>query len=221
MDEPKQKQDTSGKQDSSVAGKETPKVETLTFTKEMVDKAVSDALSKAGRTAKTLSEGEQKLNAGMADLAARQVAWQKEKDEAEEKAIPSDDFQALNDLRERRRKAAEDKTKATEFAEEKRRFDEEKAIHSERLMQLDMLDRTQLAAEVAVERGVSIDGILKGSKLAKDYSRETMVSIAELLPPAKESPTIVSDSGRTTRGGIDFDNLSPREKIEMGLAKKK
>ncbi len=210
------KQDTSAtKQDSSGSGKGTQTVETpSTFTKEMVDKAVSDALSKAGRNAKSLSELEQRLNTGMADLTAKQQAWQKEKEEAEELAV-ADDMPALTALREGRRRKTADEAKVTELTDRETKLAKREVELADVVERDRILTRTQLAAEVAVEKGVSIDAILK---LAKEDTREAYEAVAEVLPKAKELPVLTPDSSRIS-GGIDLDSLSPREKIDRGLAK--
>ncbi len=211
-----QMQDTSvAKQDSSVEATGTQTAETPTFTKAMLDKAVSDALSKAGRSAKSLGEMEQKLNSGMAELVAQRATWQKEREEAEEAAI-ADDMPALTALRERRRKKAEEETKTAELTDREAKLAQREAELAEIVERDRILTRTQLAAEVAVEKGVSIDAILK---LAKEDTREAYEVVAEVLPKTKEPPVLVSDSGRNNRGGIDLDNMSPKEKIEMGLEK--
>ena len=210
-----QKQDASQKGDSSVEGKETLKAETPTFTKDMLDKAVNDALSRAGRDAKTLAEMKTKLEAGTADLTAKQAAWLKKQEEDEEVAV-ADDMPALTALRARRQKKAEDEAKATELSEREAKLTARETELSEIVERDKVLKRTELAAEVAVEKGVSIDAILK---LAKEDTREAYEMVAALLPKtAKELPVLITDSGRN-RGGEDLSNLTPQEKIERGLEK--
>jgi len=198
MDRPEERKDAlQANVDPSSVTKGTSVATPETFTKDMVEKAVSDALSKAGRTAKTLTELQQRLETGVADLTARQVKWQKERDEAEEYAL-RDDSEGLTALREGRRKKAADETKATELTERERKANERDTEFADIIEQHKILTRTQLAAEVAVEKGVSMDSILK---LAKEDTRKAYEAVAELLPKVKELPVLVSDSGRTTGGG--------------------
>lgn len=195
-----------------------------TFTREMVEKAVSDALAAAGRNTLRLSELQKKIDTEKADLIAKQTAWQKQQEEAEEEAI-ADDMPALQALRESRRKKAKDEARATELAEQETKLAQREAELAQRAANLAdiveqhrILQRTQLAAEVATEKGVSIDAILK---LAKADTREAYEEVAAVLPKGGNSPVLISDSGRTNRGGIDLNALSPRELLTMAYSKKK
>jgi len=188
-----------------------------TFTKEMVDKVVSDALSKVGRDAKSLTEREQRLAAGLAELVAKQAADLKKQEEAEEWDL-RDQPEELAAKRAERRKKAADEAKVTEFAEREVKAAEREAKLALRETELAdiveqhrILTRTQLAAEVAVEKGVSMDAILK---LAKADTREAYEEVAAVLPPAKEPHVLLPASGRTNRGGIDLSSLSPKERMQ-------
>ena len=126
----------------------TPK-ENPTSTKEMIDKAVNDALSAAGRSAKSLNEQQAKLDKQAADLTAKQMAWQRQQEEAEEMAV-ADDMPALTALRTKRQKEAEDKTRVTELTERESKLAAREAELADIVKQHEILTRTQLAAEVAV-----------------------------------------------------------------------
>ena len=216
MDGTKNPQDALGVTPDPSAGKRgTSEKEPETFTKEERDKAVSDALSKAGRTAKTFSELQQKLETGVADLTARQTKWQKERDEAEEFAV-RDNPEALTELQERRRRKVEDETRVTELTTRETKLAEREAELADIVEQHRILKRTELAAEVAVEKGVSIDAILK---LAKEDTREAYEAVAEVLPKVKEPLVLKPDSGRTI-GGTNWRDLTTDQKIARGLSQK-
>ena len=150
---------------------------------------------------------------------AKQVAWQKKLDDAEEEAV-ADDMPALTALRAERKRKADDAAKVTELTEREAKLAKREIELADIVERDRVLTRTQLAAEVAVDKGVSMDAILK---LAKADTREAYEAVAEVLPKAKELPVLISDSSRMNRGGIDLDSLSPREKIAAGIeeAKKK
>ena len=214
MDGTGNEKDTSAKgQDSSGSGKETSTVETPeTLMKAQIDKAVNDALSKAGRIAKSLNEERQRLEKDKTELTAKQVAWQKEKDEAEELAV-ADDAPALTALRDRRRKKAEDEAKATTLAEREANLAKREAEIADIIERDRILTRTQLAAEVAVAKGVPIDTILK---LAKEDTREAYEAVADAIPKAPDKlPVIIADSGKTNKGGTPL--VKARDKMLAGF----
>jgi len=186
--------DSSDKAVGITSTEKTP--ETLTQ-EQIVEKAVSDALSKAGRTAKSLSELETRLNTGLAELTAQKTAWQKEKDEAEEYEL-RDQPEELTALRKERQRKADAETKATELTTREAKIAERETEFADIIAQHKILKRTELAAEVAVEKGVSMDAILK---LAKEDTREAYEAVAEVLPKTDVLPVLLTDSGRTNRGG--------------------
>ena len=203
------------KQDSSGSGKETSKVpETLTQ-EQIVEKAVNDALSKAGRTAKSLNELQQRLEKDKVELTAKQVAWQKERDESEELAV-RDDPEALATLRAGRRKKADDEAKVTELTDREAKLAKSETEHAEALEQIRVINRTQLVSEVSVATGVPIDTLLK---LAKEDTREAYEAVAEVLPKVKEPHVLKPDSGRTI-GGTNWRDLTTDQKIARGLGQK-
>jgi len=197
-------QPSTGEQDPSA-----PQVFTMEQVNERHGKLDSQiaALTKERDTFKTSHEA---LSAKVTELLRRQ-------EEAEDEALMADPV-ALDDLRKSRIKKANAEAKAQELAEQEAELNRSKAEHEAELAELRILKRTELAAEVAVAKKVSIDGILKGIALAKDESREAMEAIAELLPPANPREPKVLDSGRNYGGGEDLRNLSPGEKIKYALA---
>lgn len=144
---------------------------------------------------------------------AEQAAWQKKQDEEEEEAV-RDDRPAYDALLERRKKKAEDEAKVTELTERVAKVTKRETELAAVIERDKILTRTQLAAEVAVEKGVSIDAILK---LAKEDTREAYEAVAEVLPKVKELPEIIADSSRMGGGGTDFGKMSAEEKVKFGM----
>ena len=222
MDGTKDPKDPSQTGDPSAGTQGTP-TEPKTYSAESEKKAVDDALSAAGRDAKSITEksteAERILTAAQttqANLQAEQERWQSEREEVEREAV-KDDPDALKSLQERQRQ----KSEATKLAKERVELDVEKEKHQETVQadkeQIRIFNRTQLAAEVAVAKGVSLDSILK---LTKEDSREAMEATAELLPKSKETTALKTDSGITI-GGKSPSELSADEKISLGLKEKK
>lgn len=219
MDGTTDPKDTSQIEDSSKGTKGTP-TEPKTYTEESEKKAVSDALSIAGRDAKSITDKATEAERILTDaktvsdaVKAEREQWQKDRDEAEREAV-RDDSDALKSLQERQRQRNE----ATKLATEKAELATEKATHDAKvtgdLEQIRVFKRTQTAAEVAVDKGVSIDIILKH---AKDDSREAMEAVANDFTEVKP---LITDSG-TTIGGKSLSDLSPDDKITYGLKEKR
>lgn len=198
-------------QDSLMAQESNSGKTPKTFTESEHKKAIEDAIAQYGDRIKR-----ERIDPIARELTEFKIQVQKEKDEAEEEAV-ADDMPALTALRENRRK----KAKVEELTEReaklvKREADLVGIIERDRI-----LTRTQLAAEVATEKGVSVDGILKGIALTKEESREAMVAVAELLPQVKERGVLISDSGRTNRGGESLEGLSSGELLRKAHSQKK
>ncbi|KKN71825.1 hypothetical protein LCGC14_0416790 [marine sediment metagenome] len=185
---------------------ETPQ----TFTKDSEAKAVLDALSTAGRDAKTIKDKTAEAERILTDAKklsdgtkVEREQWQKDRDEAEREAV-RDDHEALKSLTERQRQRNE----ATKLAKERSELDTEKAKHQESITadkeQIRVFNRTQLAAEIAVSKGVNVDTILN---LAKDDSREAMEAVANVLSKTPEKPPLKSDDGTTLGGGASFEQI--------------
>ena len=203
--------------DPLMGEKGTPTAIPETLTRAEATKMVSDALSKAGRDAKTLSELKTRLDTGLADLTAKQTAWQRKQEEAEEEAV-MDNPGALATLRAERKRKTDDEAKVTELAERETKLTARETELADIVERDRILQRTELAAEVAVEKGVSIDAILK---LAKADTREAYLEVAAVLPPTKEPLVIVAHSGRTNRGSGNWHDWSADEKIRAGLRENK
>ena len=210
MDGTEERKDTSRKEDSSSEKQGTSEKEPKTFTEEQVEeistKAVSDALATAGRTAKSLDEREEAIK--KADERTAQEGRERREREIEAARDDPDKFTAVQ-LRHKQ------EVKDAELAKEKRDLDTEKEKHQETvktdLETIRVFNRTKLAAEVAVAKGVSVDALLK---LTKEDSREAMEATAKLL--SEKKPPLRPDSSRTI-GGKDIDKLTPDEMIKEGV----
>lgn len=210
MDGTEERKDTSQSGDSSGGGQGTSGKEPETFTSEQVadakTKAVSDALAAAGRTAKSLEKREEAAT----KAEERIVAEREEKRQAEIEAARNDP-DALTALQKRHR----DADRKAELDKRERELETEKEKHQvtvqSDLEQIRIFNRTKIAAEVAVDKGVSVDSLLK---LTQEDTREAMEATAKILSE-KKTP-LKPDSGRTI-GGKSVDELSPDEKIQTGL----
>jgi len=172
-----------------------------------LEKAVSDALAKAGRDAKTLEAQQAKLEKDAADLTAKQIAWQRQREEEEEEAV-ADDMPALQALRDRRARKAAEESKASELAERESKLAKRETELADMIERDRTLQRTQLASEIAVEKGVSLDAILK---LAKADTREAMEEVAAVLPKEiGKHPPMRSAPGETLGGG----EISEQDKLK-------
>ncbi len=216
-DNTEQKQDTSQKGDSSVVAQQTStEIAPETLTQEQViEKAVNDALSAKGRDAKSLSELKATAEKGMVELREAQAVWQKQKD-AEEEARFADDMPALIALRAERKQKADEETKKTGLTEQIAKADARDAEFADIIERDKVLKRTELAAEVAVDKKVNVDLILKGVALSKDDSRAGMEAVAELLPQVDPLPSLLPHSPGGQRGGIDVSSMTPEEKRVYG-----
>ena len=220
MDDPKETQDTSQTEDTSGETKGTSE-DPGTFNKESQEKAVSDALSAAGRDAKTITEksteAQNILDAAQkvrTDTKAEQDQWQKDRDEAAREAV-RDDPEALKSLEEKQRQRNE----AAKLADRKQELDAKEETHKtiveSDLETIRVHKRTTLAAEVAVAKNVSVDDILAHTK---DDTREAMEAIADTLVKVSGKKPLKTDPGETI-GGRSFKDLSPKDKVTRSLEK--
>ena len=178
---------------SSEGNAGTTSQETQTYTREMVDKMVNDALSAGGRKVKAATEAAEKAQAALEQL-------QKEQDEAEAKQL-GDDPEALT--LHQRKKALRDER--AEFAREKAELEKAKEANAERLADLDKAKREKEATEIATRHNVD-------AKLVAKYGGEDMEAFARDLPKLTASSKR-PDSGVTIGGGDSFSSMSPKERM--------
>lgn len=197
-----------------VALKVSPKPDTLTV-EQQIEAAVHSAMSKAGRDADALATERAKLEAERAAFATQEAARLKASEDEEEAAI-ADDPPALQILRTERKKKAEEKAYAEAIAKREAVVAQKEVEIAEVIERDRILRRTELAAEVAVEKGVSVDALLKH---AKADTREAYLELAAVLPKAIEQPEMIIDSGGKGGGGVRPE--TPDEYIQAGLKKLK
>ena len=219
MDDPKVVQDPSQTGDPSGTPAVTSKGP-QTFTKETEAKAISDALSAAGRDAKSITdktaEAEQILEKAKkveTGLRTEQEQWQKDRDEAARDAV-KDDPDALKSLETKQRQRDEkakldDRGRVLKEGEDKHTSKVATDIETIRIF-----NRTKLASEVSVAKGVNVDSLLE---LAKEDTRESMEATADLLIKAKVTTPLKTVTGKVMGGG-DWRDLSPADKVLKGLA---
>lgn len=198
MDGPEEKQDPSAeKQDPSAEQKETSEQqEPQTFTQEERDKAVSDALSAAGRDAKSITdksaEATRILEAAQQlqrDTKAERERWQDERDEAERESVRTD-TDALKSVEERQRQRRE----RDKLAEDRRKLDDDTAKHQEKFQKADQAERREKATEIATRHNVDAETLIKFT----DGSPEAMEGLAQTLPKKGEpKPALKIDSSKT------------------------
>ncbi len=210
MDGTKEGQDTSGNpQDPSVEPKGTSQAPE-TFTRESVntekEKAVQDALSAAGREAKTITdksdEAQRILEAAQttqANTQAERERWQNERDESDREVVHQDP-DALKSLNERIRQRNE----ATKLADRKAELDEKEAKHKERFEKAEKSEVREAALKnaqsVATKHNVDAESLIKFT----DGSKEAMEELALNLPKKGETkPPLKTDTGGPT-GGVNM-----------------
>ena len=156
----------------------------------------------------------------IASYAAREdglTAREKKFNEAEEYEL-RDKPEELTSLRAKRQAESDDTANKTELTNRETKVAQRETELDEIIKRDGTRKRTELAAEVAQDNGVSADSILKG---AKDDSREAMEAIAELLPKVDPLPVLISHNSRTSIGSNNWRDLSADEKINYALANPK
>lgn len=166
-----------------------PEVETIAKSELEALKVKAKKHDEDGFKGRKLEERETAVKEGEARIAQER----KGREEAELEAA-RDDTDALKGIRARH--TLEDKK--AELAERERVVKESEEGNKASLEQIKVFNRTKLAAEVAVAKGVSMDSILKH---AKDDSREAMEAVADDLPKKDDKPPLVLDSGKGIGGG--------------------
>jgi len=198
MDETKKPtQDVSPAKETPSGGKPgtTSKEEPLTYTQEQAQKMVNDALSQAGRDAKSL---EQKAN----DIKAREEAI-RAKEEAEEAAK----IEALKD----------DPDKLAEYQErqsvkkEREQLERDKAEHAAEIQAARETQKEVTIWQVASDKSIDPVRLKKLSEKFGIEGKEKLEELADEIGSGKTNQQIEVDSGVTTGGGKDLSGKSPIE----------
>lgn len=190
--------DTSGNDGGSTSQK------TQTFTKSDVEKAVSDALAKAGRTAKDIEKREAEINKRLAAFDD----WQKRQEEAEEEAVRGDAGK-MADLQAKRKSREE----ARRIAEEKAALEREKAEHAEKLTRAEQLEQKISVLEAAQKHG--LDATVLKEKCEKfGFKTEQQINdfAAELASSAGNRGNLHIDRSET-RGNTGEPTADQLEKM--------
>ena len=204
MDGTENQKDTSQTGDTSSGDKGTSEQQPKTYSEESEKKAVSDALSAAGRDAKTITEKTAEAERILQDAKriGEEAKEQRKKKDAAERESVKDDPDALTSLAEKQRQ----RDVATELTEREEKVKQDEESVKADKEQARIQTRTQLAAEVAVAKGVNMDALLK---LTQEDSREAMEATAELLPKKEEKQPLKTDSGETIGG-----EKTPEQKLK-------
>ena len=181
-----------------------------TYTEAEVQKTISDALSRAGRDAKTLDALKKQAESEKAE-AGRQVVelkeWQERRDQEELERVRNDPdlLRAYQDKQSLRRE--QDKIK-----QEKLQLEREKLEHREALEAMKRFRKEQAASQIASRyEGVDADTLLD----LTDGTSEKMDALAQrLAKPKAETPSGKPDQGMTF--GSSFTELEIREKYISG-----
>ena len=199
MDGTENLKDTSQTGDTSKGTKETSET-TQTFTKETERTAISDALSRVGRTAADFEKREQAITAKEeADAQRDKAKYEASLEDARDDPEKTTAIKAKELLRTATSKLAE-VTKERDLLSEK---------VTAAATQTQKIDRTKIAAEIAAKHSVDVDTLVKFT----DGSLEAMEELAQTLKG--ESKPLLSDSGKTI-GGVDWRGLSSDDKIRKG-----
>jgi len=194
MDGTENQRDTSeATQDTSAGQKGTSQPETPTLTETQArareTKAVSDALAKAGRTAKQLEQKEAGFTARQTELDARQKAL----DDAELEAIKGDP-----DLEAQYRRKQDFAKREKALAADRQKLEQEKLEHQGRLDAADATEKEIQIWEIAQKHGVDANAL---KELNLD-TPEQIESVAKAMAAGKPvTPIVKPDSGKTTGGG--------------------
>lgn len=200
----KDSEKTSKEQDGSTSVPET-------FTKESEDKAVSDALSSAGRTAKDFDSRKSLLDAreqAVKDSEAQEIERQRTRDAKELEAAEGDP-EKLSAIKLRRDARAK-------FAEAERKEKDADAKIAENKVAIDAANAIKLETDIftIAEKHKVDPGWLKGLGVSN------LKTLEEIAKGASEKKPFNPDPGKTT-GGDSFSSLSPKGKVSEALRRMK
>ncbi len=207
MDGTEERKDTSQDGDTSSDTKETSK-EAPDYSKESQKKAVDDALSAAGRDAKSITDTKataEKLLENAKNVSEKAVeaqkTWQSQRDE-EELEINKDKPDAIARIKDRQK---QDKVKS-DLAKRTQELDERESNLKPQLDEVATNKRERNALEVAIKYNVAYEQLLKFT----DGSVEQMEELAKSLPKKGDSAQLNPDSNDSVGGG----DLSAEDKLK-------
>lgn len=213
MDGTENQKDTSGAtQDTSTGTKGTSGGEPETLTREQAQKQTSDALSAAGRDAKSLVAREEAIKAEQAKI----TQWQKERDDAELESL-GDDPEGRKLFQ--KRQALRDKEK--QLGDDRATLEKEKLEHKAKIEAAEGTEREIVIWEVAQKQGVDASKLKELSTELNLQTKEQIERVAKEMGAGKAKPTIKPDSGVTTGGDKDLSGMSSRQAFRSHLEDKK
>ena len=186
-----------------------------TFTREQVEKQVSDALAKAGRDAKKLEATRAEIAKQQEDLKnwqAQREAEVEAKELAELEGVTKEKPHELPTLLAYKQKlAAQQKA----VREREQALAKQEAENAERLAKATAYEFKETASTIAAKYQVDLDKLLE-TGLTDVVALDKVAA----LMPKKDAAAFKPDSGKSTTGSPGTQNLTPRELIARGLAKK-
>jgi len=184
--------------------------------KELAQKMVSDALSAAGRDAKSLAEKTELANQTLAEASAMKAEvegaiakLQQEKDERELEDVRNNpDLLAAYKVRQTV------KAKEAELIKREQELAGREKAYKQAIAEIAKSKRERDAISIATKHNVNADFLLEHT----DGSSEKMEALAQILPKKGQGqePALKPDSGITTGGGLPE---SARGKIRAGFDK--
>lgn len=210
-------QQTQNSNVSSTGAEESTSQTPQTFTKEEVQKQISDALAKVGREAKAIETAKK-------DIEAREVRLKVAEQAREDAELDG----AINEVPEGEResqrqtlKTYKDKLRADRQAltEREKTLAIKEAEWEDSINEAQELKFEMMVFEIAGKNGVSAE-VLKDKAAKLKITDENGIEELALVMP-KKTDVLPPDSGKTAGGGIDLDGMSPSEKIAYGLRNKK
>ncbi len=189
---------------------------TYTKTQEDVDKAINDALARAGRDAKSLETWEKSLKSKEASLSGLEQEREDIKTQLAELAEQDPDkFNVVQ-------KSRELKNKEMKLKEQEATLNTSIAEHEAVIKKASAWEFSQMLTTIVVEyEGLTAEKLLTAcTKLgitdeakARDLAETIGTKKAVAEQPRKPSPNPV-DSGKTSGGGDNLASLSPGDRVK-------
>jgi len=186
--------------------------EPQTFTKEQVEKEISDRLATAGRTAKQLEEKAKAFEAREQALRDREEKIVQKEKEAEEKELAGAE---TDDDRMRIKAKYSLKAENRKLVDERAAFEKERAAHADELRVANDTKKEILIWDIAREAKVDaiyLKDVIEEFNLTTE---EQFKAIAKRLKLGVEKSPLRPDSGKT-KGGENWRDLSADEKLRKG-----
>jgi DNA repair exonuclease SbcCD ATPase subunit len=214
-------QDTSPEKETPSGGKPgtTSEPEAKTYTEEEKQKAISDALAKAGREAKALADKEAALNARQEAIDAKQAEIdeaERRKEAAEFEAAKGDPelLRAYQDKQASKKELADILKQKADLKKEREVLDRDKADHEAEINEAKEAQHEILVWQVASDKGIDPVRLKNLSVKFKIEGKEQLEELADEIASGKpETPNPLKvDSGVTTGGGEKSEEQKLKER---------